>query len=182
MKTPPQSADVTGLITVRGTGGEIHQHAADGAERLTTAQGVVIADNQNSLRIGAPGPTLLEDFSLREKIFHFDHERIPERAVHARGYGAHGTFTCTRDMTDVARAAPLAAVGKQTEVFVRFSTVAGSKGSPDLARDIRGFAVKFYTDQGNSDLVGNNVPVFFIQDAIKFPDLIHSVKPTGTRR
>src|SRR5690606_26643109 len=126
-------------------GGEIQQHAVEGTERLTTAQGVVIADNQNSLRAGAPGPTLLEDFALREKIFHFDHERIPERVVHARGYGAHGTFTCTRAMIDVTRAAPCAAVGKETEVFVRFSTVAGSKGSPDLARDIRGFAVKFYT-------------------------------------
>jgi catalase len=148
---------------------EIHQHAEDTAERLTTAQGVVISDNQNSLRAGAPGPTRLEDFALHEKIFHFDRERIPERVVHARGYGAHGTFTCTRAMTDVTRAAPFAEVGKQTGVFVRFSTVAGSKGSPDLARDIRGFAVKFYTDQGNWDLVGNNAPVFFIQDAISFP-------------
>jgi len=181
LKTPVQSSDLNDLITARGAGGEIHQHAADGAERLTTAHGVVIADNQNSLRVGAPGPTLLEDFALREKIFHFDHERIPERVVHARGYGAHGTFTCTRAMSDITRAAPFAAVGKTTEVFVRFSTVAGSKGSPDLARDIRGFAVKFYTDQGNWDLVGNNAPVFFIQDAIKFPDLIHSVKPEPDR-
>jgi catalase len=181
LKTPAQSSDLTDLISSRGNGGEIHQHAADKAERLTTAQGVVIADNQNSLRPGAPGPTLLEDFALREKIFHFDHERIPERVVHARGYGAHGTFTCTRAMTDITRAAPFAEAGKKTEVFVRFSTVAGSKGSPDLARDIRGFAVKFYTDQGNWDLVGNNVPVFFIQDAIKFPDLIHSVKPEPDR-
>ncbi|MBC7677206.1 MAG: catalase [Rhodoferax sp.] len=181
MKTPSQSSNMDDLISARGTGGEIHQHAADGTERLTTAQGVTISDNQNSLRVGAPGPTLLEDFALREKIFHFDHERIPERVVHARGYGAHGTFTCTRAMTDVTRAAPFAAIGKTTEVFVRFSTVAGSKGSPDLARDIRGFAVKFYTDQGNWDLVGNNAPVFFIQDAIKFPDLIHSVKPEPDR-
>ena len=181
MKTPSQSSDLNDLISARGTGGEIHQHSVDGAERLTTAQGVVISDNQNSLRIGAPGPTLLEDFALREKIFHFDHERIPERVVHARGYGAHGTFTCTRAMTDVTRAAPFAAAGKTTEIFVRFSTVAGSKGSPDLARDIRGFAVKFYTDEGNWDLVGNNAPVFFIQDAIKFPDLIHSVKPEPDR-
>ena len=181
MKTPSQSSDLNDLISTRGTGGEIQQHAVEGTERLTTAQGVVIADNQNSLRAGAPGPTLLEDFALREKIFHFDHERIPERVVHARGYGAHGTFTCTRAMADVTRAAPFASVGKQTEVFVRFSTVAGSKGSPDLARDIRGFAVKFYTDQGNWDLVGNNAPVFFIQDAIKFPDLIHSVKPEPDR-
>jgi catalase len=181
MKTPTQSSDLNDLISARGAGGEIHQNADGAAERLTTAQGVVIADNQNSLRAGAPGPTLLEDFALREKIFHFDHERIPERVVHARGYGAHGTFTCTRAMADVTRAAPFAEVGKQTDVFVRFSTVAGSKGSPDLARDIRGFAVKFYTDQGNWDLVGNNAPVFFIQDAIKFPDLIHAVKPTPDR-
>ena len=181
MKPPPQTADLNDLISRRGTGGEIHQHAAAGAERLTTAQGVVVADNQNSLRAGAPGPTLLEDFVLREKIFHFDHERIPERVVHARGYGAHGTFVCSRALSDVTRAAPFATVGKETEVFVRFSTVAGSKGSPDLARDIRGFAVKFYTDQGNWDLVGNNAPVFFIQDALKFPDLIHSVKPEPDR-
>ena len=181
MKKSIQSPDINDHISARGAGGEIHQHATDEAERLTTAQGIVIADNQNSLRIGAPGPTLLEDFALREKIFHFDHERIPERVVHARGYGAHGTFECTRAMTDITSAAPFTAVGKKTEVFVRFSTVAGSKGSPDLARDVRGFAVKFYTDQGNWDLVGNNVPVFFIQDAIKFPDLIHSVKPEPDR-
>ncbi|MES2666599.1 MAG: catalase [Pseudomonadota bacterium] len=181
MKTPFQSPDLNDLISARGAGGEIHQHAEDGDERLTTAQGVVIADNQNSLRLGAPGPTLLEDFALREKIFHFDHERIPERVVHARGYGAHGTFVCTRALPEVTRAAPFAAKGKETEVFVRFSTVAGSKGSPDLARDVRGFAVKFYTDEGNWDLVGNNVPVFFIQDAIKFPDLIHAVKPEPDR-
>jgi catalase len=182
MPAPKQhGSDITALTSATGAGGEIHQHAAEGAERLTTAQGVVIADNQNSLRPGAPGPTLLEDFALREKIFHFDHERIPERVVHARGYGAHGTFTCTRAMTDVTEAAPFAALGKKTEVFVRFSTVAGSKGSPDLARDIRGFAVKFYTDAGNWDIVGNNVPVFFIQDAIKFPDLVHALKPAPDR-
>jgi len=177
-QTPRQSNGFAALISATGKGGEVHQHAA---KRLTTAQGVVIADNQNSLRAGVPGPTLLEDFALREKIFHFDHERIPERVVHARGYGAHGIFTCTRAMGDVTRAAPFARVGKQTEVFVRFSTVAGSKGSPDLARDIRGFAVKFYTDAGNWDIVGNNIPVFFIQDAIKFPDLVHAVKPAPDR-
>ena len=181
MKNPTQSPDLNDLISARGAGGEIHQNVTDGGEKLTTAQGVVVADNQNSLRIGAPGPTLLEDFALREKIFHFDHERIPERVVHARGYGAHGTFTCTSEISHITRAAPFADVGKETEIFVRFSTVAGSKGSPDLARDIRGFAVKFYTDQGNWDLVGNNVPVFFIQDAIKFPDLIHAVKPEPDR-
>ena len=181
MKKPRQSAELNDLISVRGAGGEIHQHASGDAQRLTTAQGVIISDNQNSLSIGARGPTLLEDFALREKIFHFDHERIPERVVHARGYGAHGTFECTRALTDVTHAAPFAAVGKTTEVFVRFSTVAGSKGSADLPRDIRGFAVKFYTDKGNWDLVGNNAPVFFIQDAIKFPDLIHAVKPEPDR-
>ncbi|MDT8855724.1 catalase [Paracoccaceae bacterium Fryx2] len=181
MKKPPQPSDLTDLISAQGAGGEIHQHAGESDERLTTAQGVVIADNQNSLRVGAPGPTLLEDFVLREKIFHFDHERIPERVVHARGYGAHGTFECSRALTDVTRAAPFAMVGKQTEVFVRFSTVVGSKGSPDLPRDVRGFAVKFYTDEGNWDLVGNNIPVFFIQDAIKFPDLVHAVKPEPDR-
>ncbi len=176
-----QTADFDTLVSATGDGGEFHQHAGPEGERLTTAQGVVIADNQNSLRAGAPGPTLLEDFALREKIFHFDHERIPERVVHARGYGAHGTFTCTRAMTEFTRAAPFAEAGKTTDVFARFSTVAGSKGSPDLARDIRGFAVKFYSEEGNWDLVGNNCPVFFIQDALKFPDLIHSVKPEPDR-
>ena len=176
-----KTTDFSALISANGAGGEVHQHADDSAERLTTAQGVVIADNQNSLRAGAPGPTLMEDFALREKIFHFDHERIPERVVHARGYGAHGTFTCTRAIPDVTRAAPFAAEGKETEIFVRFSTVAGSKGSPDLARDVRGFSVKFYTDEGNWDIVGNNIPVFFIQDAIKFPDLVHALKPAPDR-
>ncbi len=123
------------------------------------------------------GPTLLEDFILREKITHFDHERIPERIVHARGSAAHGFFECYEALTDLTMAAPFAEAGKRTPVFVRFSTVAGERGSTDLARDVRGFAVKFYTDQGNWDLVGNNIPVFFIQDAMKFPDLVHAVKP-----
>lgn len=149
---------------------------AEGA-MLTTNQGVPIADNQNSLRAGARGPTLLEDFILREKITAFDHERIPERVVHARGSAAHGYFECTMDLTQLTAAAPLSAVGKRTPVFVRFSTVAGERGSADLARDVRGFAVKFYTEQGNWDIVGNNMPVFFIQDAMKFPDLVHAVKP-----
>jgi catalase len=148
----------------------------DGAG-LTTNQGVPVADNQNSLRAGARGPTLLEDFILREKITAFDHERIPERVVHARGSAAHGYFECTMDLTKLTAAAPLSAVGKRTPVFVRFSTVAGERGSADLARDVRGFAVKFYTEQGNWDIVGNNMPVFFIQDAMKFPDLVHAVKP-----
>ncbi|MDQ3189826.1 MAG: catalase, partial [Pseudomonadota bacterium] len=144
---------------------------------LTTNQGVAIANNQSSLKAGLRGPTLLEDFILREKITHFDHERIPERIVHARGSAAHGYFECTEALTDLTMAAPFAAAGKRTPVFVRFSTVAGERGSPDLARDVRGFAVKFYSDQGNWDLVGNNIPIFFIQDAMKFPDLVHSVKP-----
>ena len=143
---------------------------------LTTNQGVPIADNQSSLKAGVRGPTLLEDFILREKITHFDHERIPERVVHARGSAAHGYFVCDEDLSDVTRAVVLQK-GQRTPVFVRFSTVAGERGSADTARDVRGFAVKFYTPEGNWDLVGNNVPVFFIQDAMKFPDLIHSVKP-----
>ncbi len=147
------------------------------AQVLTTNQGVAIGDNQNSLKAGLRGPTLLEDFILREKITHFDHERIPERIVHARGSAAHGFFEAYQPMTEFTRPAPFQAAGKVTPVFVRFSTVAGERGSADTARDIRGFAVKFYTDEGNWDLVGNNVPVFFIQDAMKFPDLIHAVKP-----
>ncbi|MEJ5988945.1 catalase [Ramlibacter sp. PS3R-8] len=144
---------------------------------LTTNQGVPIADNQNSLKYGVRGPALLEDFILREKITHFDHERIPERIVHARGSAAHGFFECYEPATDITRAAPFKESGKVTPVFVRFSTVAGERGSKDTARDVRGFAVKFYTDEGNWDLVGNNIPVFFIQDAMKFPDLVHAVKP-----
>jgi catalase len=159
-----------------GTGGELHQQAAPGAPALTSNQGLVIADNQNSLRGGHRGPTLLEDFLLREKITHFDHERIPERIVHARGSAAHGFFECTVDCSAFTRASFLAKRGKKTPVFTRFSTVAGGSGSVDTPRDVRGFATKFYTDEGNFDLVGNNIPVFFIQDAIKFPDLIHAVK------
>jgi catalase len=144
---------------------------------LTTNQGVGINDNQNSLKAGARGPSLLEDFILREKITHFDHERIPERVVHARGAGAHGYFQVYEPMTELTKAQFLQDPAVKTPVFVRFSTVAGSRGSTDLARDVRGFAVKFYTEEGNFDLVGNNIPVFFIQDAIKFPDLVHAVKP-----
>ena len=146
-------------------------------EYLTTNQGVRINDNQNSLKAGDRGPTLLEDFILREKITHFDHERIPERVVHARGSAAHGYFQVYESMGEYTRAGFLQDPTIKTPVFVRFSTVAGSRGSSDLARDVRGFAVKFYTQEGNYDLVGNNMPVFFIQDAIKFPDLIHAVKP-----
>jgi catalase len=148
-----------------------------GARHLTTNQGTPIADNQNSLKAGLRGPTAMEDFILREKITHFDHERIPERVVHARGSAAHGYFECYKALGAMTKAAPFAEDGKQTPVFVRFSTVAGERGSTDTARDVRGFAVKFYTDEGNWDLVGNNIPVFFIQDAMKFPDLVHAVKP-----
>jgi len=144
---------------------------------LTTNQGVTIGDNQNSLKAGLRGPSLLEDFILREKITHFDHERIPERIVHARGSAAHGFFECYAPLGDLTRASLFAEAGKRTPVFVRFSTVAGERGSADTARDVRGFAVKLYTDEGNWDLVGNNIPVFFIQDAMKFPDLVHAVKP-----
>jgi catalase len=146
-------------------------------QALTTNQGVAVADNQNSLKAGLRGPALLEDFILREKITHFDHERIPERVVHARGSAAHGYFECYQPMTELTRASLFAEAGKRTPVFVRFSTVIGERGSADTARDVRGFAVKFYTDEGNWDLVGNNIPVFFIQDAMKFPDLIHAAKP-----
>ncbi len=148
-----------------------------GGRPLTTNMGTAISDNQNSLKAGLRGPGLMEDFILREKITHFDHERIPERVVHARGSGAHGYFECYQPLAPITRAAPFAAAGKRTPVFVRFSTVAGERGSTDLARDVRGFAVKFYTDEGNWDIVGNNMPVFFIQDAMKFPDLVHAVKP-----
>ena len=157
---------------------KLEEFVADSTgQRLTTNHGVKISDDQNSLKAGDRGATLLEDFILREKITHFDHERIPERVVHARGSGAHGIFKVYEDMSDLTRAAFLCDPGAETPVFVRFSTVAGSRGSTDLARDVRGFAVKFYTQEGNFDLVGNNMPVFFIQDAIKFPDLIHAVKP-----
>lgn len=146
-------------------------------EKLTTNQGIRINNNQDSLKAGDRGPTLLEDFILREKITHFDHERIPERVVHARGSGAHGVFKLNKSLSAYTKAKFLSKVGTETPVFVRFSTVAGSKGSTDLARDVRGFAIKFYTEEGNYDLVANNMPVFFIQDAIKFPDLVHAVKP-----
>lgn len=165
----------------QGNGGETHQQAGDDVATLTSAQGIPVADDQNTLRYGARGPALMEDFHFREKIFHFDHERIPERVVHARGYGAHGYFELTDSLQDVTRAAIFQNVGERTPAFVRFSTVAGSKGSFDVARDVRGFAVKLYTKEGNWDLVGNNIPVFFIQDAIKFPDMVHSVKPAPDR-
>jgi catalase len=159
-----------------GEGGETHQIVTTLERTLTTNQGAPVSDNQNSLKSGERGPTLIEDFILREKITHFDHERIPERIVHARGSGAHGFFQPVKSLARLTKAAFLQDPTTKTEVFVRFSTVAGGAGSVDLARDVRGFAVKFYTEEGNFDLVGNNIPVFFIQDAIKFPDLIHSVK------
>lgn len=172
-KTGDQAED--GVNAVHGRLDRVRANA--GGQALTTNQGVAIADNQNSLKYGLRGPVLLEDFILRDKLTHFDHERIPERIVHARGSAAHGYFECYEPITELTRAAPFQAAGKVTPVFVRFSTVAGERGSKDTARDVRGFAVKFYTDEGNWDLVGNNMPVFFIQDAMKFPDLVHAVKP-----
>ncbi len=176
-KRPPRSAVDTSI----GSGGELHQAATSVSGTLTTNHGVPVGDNQNSLRGGERGPTLLEDFVLREKIQHFDHERIPERIVHARGSGAHGYFELTDSLAEYTRAKILTEVGVKTEVFARFSTVAGGAGSVDTPRDVRGFAVKIYTKGGNWDLVGNNIPVFFIQDAIKFPDLIHAVKMEADR-
>lgn len=174
--------DPDSFETLSGKGGETHQHIPPQGphdatiQHLTTDQGIRISDNQNSLKAGMRGSVLLEDFVLREKIFHFDHERIPERIVHARGSAAHGIFECTQAIPELTRAGLFAEAGKKTPVFVRFSTVAGGAGSVDTPRDVRGFAVKFYTQEGNWDLVGNNIPVFFIQDAMKFPDLVHAVK------
>ena len=162
-------------------GGANHQKPRGDDDVMTTAQGHPIADDQNWLTAGPRGPQLLEDHIAREKIFHFDHERIPERVVHARGYGIHGHFELKKAIPQYSRAAVFNEEGVKTPTFTRFSTVAGNKGSPDLARDVRGFATKFYTQEGNWDLVGNNIPVFFIQDAIKFPDLIHAVKPAPDR-
>ena len=172
----PKGNDGLGRLDAKAD--SLAEHTEDSSgEFLTTNQGVRVNDNQNSLKAGDRGPTLLEDFILREKITHFDHERIPERVVHARGSGAHGVFRVYEPMTEYTKAAFLQDPNVTSPVFVRFSTVAGSRGSTDLARDVRGFAVKFYTSEGNFDLVGNNMPVFFIQDAIKFPDLVHAVKP-----
>jgi len=175
------ASDKTGGVAPEGVNATIapldRVRVDSSGQVLTTNQGVPIADNQNSLKYGVRGPALLEDFILREKITHFDHERIPERIVHARGSGAHGFFEAYESLSDLTRAAPFQEAGKITPVFVRFSTVAGERGSKDTARDVRGFAVKFYSDEGNWDLVGNNIPVFFIQDAMKFPDLVHAVKP-----
>ncbi|AJF72801.1 hydroperoxidase [Raoultella ornithinolytica] len=169
LKAPDTHSDKLDALQSQRKGGENFP--------LTTNQGVRIADDQNSLRAGNRGPTLLEDFILREKITHFDHERIPERIVHARGSAAHGYFQAYRSLSDVTKADFLADPAKKTPVFVRFSTVQGGAGSADTVRDIRGFATKFYTDEGIFDLVGNNTPIFFIQDALKFPDFVHAVKP-----
>ena len=188
---PSPSAGASTLSEINGTAktgaAALGPQALDGSlltnrvnssgQMLTTNQGVPVSNNQDSLKAGLRGPTLLEDFVLREKITHFDHERIPERIVHARGSAAHGFFEAYEPLPELTRATVFAESGKITPVFVRFSTVAGERGSADTARDVRGFAVKFYTDQGNWDLVGNNIPVFFIQDAMKFPDLVHAVKP-----
>jgi catalase len=176
-----KSASIHDQKLDRGEGGELHQIARGDIPVLTTAQGGPVSDDQNSLKIGPRGPTLMEDFHFREKIFHFDHERIPERVVHARGYGAHGFFENYKPLSKYTRADLFQRAGERTPAFVRFSTVAGSKGSADLARDVRGFAVKLYTQEGNWDIVGNNIPVFFIQDAIKFPDIIHAVKEEPDR-
>jgi catalase len=174
-------ATTENISTSKGDGGETHQEATDDRPVLTTQEGIPVADNQNSLKLGPRGPVLLEDFHLRQKLFHFDHERIPERVVHARGFGAHGYFENYESLADITKADLFQRAGEKTPAFVRFSTVAGSLGSPDLARDVRGFAVKLYTQQGNWDLVGNNIPVFFIQDAIKFPDMVHAAKPAPDR-
>lgn len=173
-RTPASSR--RSAVQRRGQGDELHQQADGRHPRLSTNQGIPVADNQNSLRATPRGPTLLEDFVLREKITHFDHERIPERIVHARGTAAHGYFELIHSLRKYTTAKILTETGVKTPVFARFSTVAGGAGSVDTPRDVRGFAVKFYTKEGNWDLVGNNIPVFFIQDAIKFPDLVHSVK------
>ncbi len=177
MATTKKKAATAQTTLVMGQGGERHEFATTEQASLTTNQGLPLSDNQNSLRAATPrGPTLLEDFILREKITHFDHERIPERIVHARGTAAHGVFELTHSLSDFTTAKVLSDVGTKVPVFCRFSTVAGGAGSIDTPRDVRGFAVKFYTEEGNWDLVGNNIPVFFIQDAMKFPDLVHSVK------
>jgi catalase len=173
-QSPPESPVPTRIPTSL-------EAVAQAGEFLTTAQGVRLADTDHSLKAGERGPTLMEDFHLREKITHFDHERIPERVVHARGAAAHGVFESYGNSSEVTKADFLAGKGRQTDVFVRFSTVLGSRGSADTVRDVRGFAVKFYTEQGTFDLVGNNMPVFFIQDGIKFPDLIHAAKPHPDR-
>ena len=177
-QSAPRPASPTGVTN--GQSPDPDPRAQSG-EFLTTAQGLRLPDTDHSLKAGARGPTLLEDFHLREKITHFDHERIPERVVHARGAAAHGVFESYGNAASVTKAGFLGKKGTKTEVFTRFSTVLGSRGSADTVRDTRGFAVKFYTSEGTFDLVGNNMPVFFIQDGIKFPDIIHAAKPQPDR-
>jgi len=172
IKTRTSSLLAVSVIAILYAGSSVSED-----QTLTRSTGAPVGDNQNSLTAGPMGTTLLQDHHLIEKLAHFDRERIPERVVHPRGTGAHGVFTSTADLSDITRAVPFQAVGKETEVFVRFSSVIHSKGSPESLRDPRGFAVKFYTEQGNWDLVGNNFPVFFIRDAMKFPDMVHSLKP-----
>ncbi|WP_157130531.1 catalase, partial [Luteibacter yeojuensis] len=176
MATRKKDSSTSSSIDVRGNGDELHQQAGGSHPVITTNQGLALSDGENSLTAAPRGPVLLEDFILREKITHFDHERIPERIVHARGSAAHGYFELTESLEEYTTARVLTEVGMRTPVFTRFSTVAGGSGSVDTPRDVRGFAVKLYTKEGNWDLVGNNIPVFSIQDAIKFPDLIHAVK------
>jgi catalase len=178
-QSSPKKVSATGA-SANGEHGDTDGRAQQGSY-LTTAQGLRIPDTDHSLKAGRRGPTLLEDFHLREKITHFDHERIPERVVHARGAAAHGVFESYGTASSYTKAGFLGRKGTRTEVFCRFSTVLGSRGSADTVRDTRGFAVKFYTDEGNFDLVGNNIPVFFIQDGIKFPDVIHAGKPHPDR-
>ena len=178
---PAAAAPTAAALPVDKAQDLARETSVDAGQALTSNQGMKISDNQNTLRAGARGPALLEDQLFREKMTAFDHERIPERVVHARGAAAHGVFETYASQAAITRADFLGTGGKKTPVFVRFSTVAGSRGSADTARDVRGFAVKFYTDEGNYDLVGNNMPVFFIQDAIKFPDLIHAAKPEADR-
>lgn len=177
----PKSSASTSPEHIVGNGGELHQLANELHPYMTNQTGTVVSDDENSLKAGSRGPSLIEDMMLLEKTQHFDHERIPERVVHARGFGAKGYFELTDSLTGISKANVLTEVGVKTPVFTRFSTVAGNMGSTDLARDVRGFAVKFYTQQGNWDLVGNNIPVFFIQDAIKFTDLIHAAKQEPDR-
>jgi catalase len=181
LKDQLKEATLADQKILRGSGGETRQVADSHTPVLTTQQGVPVSDDQNSLKAGPRGGTLMEDQHFREKIFHFDHERIPERVVHARGFGAHGFFETYESLSDVSRADIFQRAGEKTGAFARFSTVAGNKGSADLARDVRGFAVKLYTKEGNWDIVGNNIPVFFIQDALKFPDLIHAAKQEPDR-
>ncbi|MEX6699050.1 catalase [Peribacillus frigoritolerans] len=171
-------ANESGRINGQSKQRQLDQYRVDdNGKKMTTNQGLRVSEDEHSLKAGTRGPTLMEDFHFREKMTHFDHERIPERIVHARGSGAHGYFQVYEPMTEYTKAKFLQDPSVKTPVFVRYSTVAGSRGSADSVRDVRGFSTKFYTDEGNYDLVGNNIPVFFIQDAIKFPDLIHAVKP-----